>query len=340
MESIILMNSKWGNDMFVPMYLFFGGLSGGLFVVAVAADLIGIKLKQFENFSKITAVLCLPVLALAGAFIAFHLGKPERGILFPFFFKNYSSWLVIGGWSVGLAIPLVVSYAAMWHFRVNQTYRRIVGVIGMPLLGFVSFYTGLLLSGAMFVPLWSMKFLPYLFLNSGVLTGLAGSGLVYILYQAFFTQNVSQETASGSEDSSKIISILGYAILVFIFIELVEIQIFMEYLASNPIKDDNSGLFIAPNGSEFVYEYVTNGPLSTWFWWGIIGLGLTLPLVIGLIELIFEKVIKTYINWVSGFKFASILVGGAILRFVIVWGGEVKAPLAMPPALFQIPIGG
>ena len=340
MESIILMNSKWGNDMFVPMYLFFGGLSGGLFVVAVAADLIGIKLKQFENFSKITAVLCLPVLALAGAFIAFHLGKPERGILFPFFFKNYSSWLVIGGWSVGLAIPLVVSYAAMWHFRVNQTYRRIVGVIGMPLLGFVSFYTGLLLSGAMFVPLWSMKFLPYLFLNSGVLTGLAGSGLVYILYQAFFTQNVSQEAASVSEDSSKIISILGYAILVFIFIELVEIQIFMEYLASNPIKDDNSGLFIAPNGSEFVYEYVTKGPLSTWFWWGIIGLGLTLPLVIGLIELIFEKVIKTYINWVSGFKFASILVGGAILRFVIVWGGEVKAPLAMPPALFQIPIGG
>ena len=340
MESIILMNSKWGNDMFVPMYLFFGGLSGGLFVVAVAADLIGIKLKQFENFSKITAVLCLPVLALAGAFIAFHLGKPERGILFPFFFKNYSSWLVIGGWSVGLAIPLVVSYAAMWHFRVNQTYRRIVGVIGMPLLGFVSFYTGLLLSGAMFVPLWSMKFLPYLFLNSGVLTGLAGSGLVYILYQAFFTQNVSQETASGSEDSSKIISILGYAILVFIFIELVEIQIFMEYLASNPIKDDNSGLFIAPNGSEFVYEYVTQGPLSTWFWWGIIGLGLTLPLVIGLIELIFEKVIKAYINWVAGFKFASILVGGAILRFVIVWGGEVKAPLAMPPALFQIPMGG
>ena len=51
MESIILMNSKWGNDMFVPMYLFFGGLSGGLFVVAVAADLLGIKLKQFEKIS-------------------------------------------------------------------------------------------------------------------------------------------------------------------------------------------------------------------------------------------------------------------------------------------------
>ena len=73
---------------------------------------------------------------------------------------------------------------------------------------------------------------------------------------------------------------------------------------------------------------------------GIIGFGLTLPLVIGLIEMIFATVIKTYTNWVSGFKFASILVGGAILRFVIVWGGEIKAPLTMPPALFQIPISG
>ena len=355
MESIILMNSKWGNDMFVPMYLFFGGLSGGLFVVAVAADLLGIKLKQFENFSKITAILCIPVLALAGAFIAFHLGKPERGILFPFFFKNYNSWLVIGGWSVGLAVPLVVAYAAMWHYKVDQTIRRIIGVIGLPLLAFVSFYTGLLLSGAMFVPLWSMEYLPYLFLNSGVLTGLAGSGLVYILYLVLLTQNVSQQAVSGppglatgnvsfqstgSEDSSNVIRVLGFAIIVLILLELFELQRFMHYLSSNPVKNDNSGLFIAPNGSEMVYQYVTQGALSPWFWWGIIGLGLTLPLVIGLIEIIFAKVIKTYTNWVSGFKFASILVGGAILRFVIVWGGDVKAPLTMPPALFQIPISG
>ena len=56
--------------------------------------------------------MVIPVLAIAGFFIAFHLGKPERGILFPFFFKNYDSWLVIGGWTVGLSIPLVAVYAA------------------------------------------------------------------------------------------------------------------------------------------------------------------------------------------------------------------------------------
>jgi len=332
MESIILMNSKWGNDIFVPMYLFFGGLSGGLFVIAVAADLLGIKFKQFEKFARMTSYLVLPVLALAGAFIAFHLGKPERGILFPFFFKNYDSWLVIGGWSVGLAVPLVATYAALWYYKINATIRRVLGVIVSPILGFVSFYTGLLLSGAMFVPLWSQEYLPYLFLNSGVLTGLAGSGLMYVLYQNF--------GSSKSEESSGVLRLIGYAIIFFILVELFELQRFMDHLSSNPVKIDNSGYFVAPNGSVMAYEYVTQGVLAPWFWWGIIGLGLTIPLILTFIEMIFNKVIQPYVDWISGVKFASILSGGIILRFVIVWGGELKAPLTVIPQLNQIPFGG
>jgi len=332
MESIILMNSKWGNDIFVPMYLFFGGLSGGLFVIAVATDLLGIKFKQFEKFSRLTSYLVLPVLALAGAFIAFHLGKPERGILFPFFFKNYNSWLVIGGWSVGLAVPLVAAYAALWYYKIDATIRRVLGVIAFPILGFVSFYTGLLLSGAKFVPLWSQEYLPYLFLNSGVLTGLAGSGLMFVLYQTY--------GSSKSEDSSGVLRIIGYAIIFFVLVELFELHRFMDHLSSNPVKIDNSGYFVAPNGSAMAYEYVTQGVLAPWFWWGIIGIGLTLPLFLSFVEMLFEKLIKPYADWVSGVKFASILSGGIILRFVIVWGGELKAPLTVLPQLNQIPLGG
>ena len=332
MESIILMNSKWGNDIFVPMYLFFGGLSGGLFVIAVATDLLGIKFKQFEKFSRLTSYLVLPVLALAGAFIAFHLGKPERGILFPFFFKNYNSWLVIGGWTVGLAIPLVAAYAALWYYKIDATIRRVLGVIAFPILGFVSFYTGLLLSGAKFVPLWSQEYLPYLFLNSGVLTGLAGSGLMFVLYQTY--------GSSKSEDSSGVLRIIGYAIIFFVLVELFELHRFMHHLASNPVKIDNSGLFVAPNGSIMAYEYVTQGVLAPWFWWGIIIFGLTIPLILTFIEMIYDKLIQPYADWISGVKFASILSGGIILRFVIVWGGELKAPLTVLPQLFQIPLGG
>ena len=332
MESIILMNSKWGNDIFVPMYLFFGGLSGGLFVIAVTADLLGYNFKQFQNFSRLTSYLVLPVLALAGAFIAFHLGKPERGILFPLFFKNFDSWLVIGGWSVGLAVPLVAAYAALWYYKVNATIRRVLGAIAFPILGFVSYYTGLLLSGAKFVPLWSQEYLPYLFLNSGVLTGLAGSGLMFVLYQNY--------GSSKSEDSSGVLRIIGYAIIFFVLVELFELHRFMDHLSSNPVKIDNSGYFVAPNGSAMAYEYVTQGVLAPWFWWGIIGIGLTLPLFLSFVEMLFEKLIKPYADWVSGVKFASILSGGIILRFVIVWGGELKAPLTVLPQLNQIPLGG
>ncbi len=332
MESIILINSKWGNDIFIPMYLFFGGLTGGMFIVAVVADLIGIKHKAFESFSKTAALITVPVLALAGLFITFHLGKPERGLLFPFFFSNYNSWMVIGGWSVGLAFPVVVGYAALWFFEINQFYRRLLGVVGIPLLGFVSFYTGLLLSGAMFVPLWSQQYLPYLFLNSGLLTGLAGAGLMFILLHAFMSYE--------KEESSSVLQIIGYAVLAFIVIEGFEIYLFMTHLASNPDKLDEAGKFITPNGSVMAYEYVTQGALSTWFWWGIIGLGLTLPMILTFVELLFEKIIRPYANWVSSVKFASILAGGIILRFVMVWGGELKAPLNFPPALFQIPLTG
>ena len=332
MESIILMNSKWGNDIFVPMYLFFGGLSGGLFVIAVAADLLGYNFKQFQKFSKMTSYLVLPVLALAGAFIAFHLGKPERGILFPFFFKNYNSWLVIGGWSVGLAVPLVAAYAALWYYKVDATIRRVLGAIAFPILGFVSYYTGLLLSGAKFVPLWSQEYLPYLFLNSGVLTGLAGSGLMFVLYQNY--------GSSKSEESSGVLRIIGYAIVFFVLIELIELQKFMDHLSSNPVKIDNSGFFVAPNGSAMAYEYVTQGVLAPWFWWGIIVFGLTIPLILTFIEMIFNKLIQPYVDWISGVKFVSILSGGIILRFVIVWGGELKAPLTVVPQLYQIPLGG
>jgi len=355
MESIILMNSKWGNDIFVPMYLFFGGLSGGLFVIAVAADLLGYNFKQFQKFSKMTSYLVLPVLALAGAFIAFHLGKPERGILFPFFFKNYDSWLVIGGWSVGLAVPLVAAYAALWYYKIDATIRRVLGVIAFPMLGFVSFYTGLLLSGAKFVPLWSQEYLPYLFFNSGVLTGLAGAGLMIVLYQTYESSKQSGQSYAGpvglatgnvsahsskTEDSSGVLRIISYAIIFFVLIELIELQKFMDHLSSNPVKIDNSGFFVAPNGSAMAYEYVTQGVLAPWFWWGIIVFGLTIPLILTFIEMIFNKLIQPYVDWISGVKFVSILSGGIILRFVIVWGGELKAPLTVVPQLYQIPLGG
>ncbi|MCZ6627391.1 MAG: polysulfide reductase NrfD, partial [SAR324 cluster bacterium] len=310
MEPIIIMNSNWGNNPFIPLYLFFGGLTGGIFIISVVADLIGIRHKQYENLSKLTAYIDIPILGLAGFFIIFHLGQPGRGLALWNFTNIDSSWMARGGFVVLFASIFTVGYAALWYFGVDQKIRRIIGVVGIPVLGFMAIYTGLLLSGAMFVPLWSRHFLPTLFLNSGILGGLAGIGLIAVLTSYFRAE---------SEHLGGVLRVLSFAVAVVILLEFSELYMFMNHLATDSGAVVKTGNFFGPKGRVEAFEYVTQGPLAVWFWLGIIGLGLSLPFVITLIGLIFDRLIQPYIKLVALANFTLILVGGAILRFVIVW---------------------
>ncbi len=328
MEPIILWQTQWSHNSYVPLYLFFGGLTAGLFIVAVLADFVGIKLKRFENLSRIAGYSAIITLGLAGFFITVHLGKPERGMAFPVFFTNYNSWMTRGGWIVGASGGLLVLYAGMWYFSARSQIRRVIGVIGIPVLAMLAVYTGLLLSGAGFVPLWSQKFLPVLFLNSGMTTGLAAAGFIFLL--------AAPLVGSKDEDSQGIVRWVGMAIVVFIVLELYELYNFMAFLEASG-RHTPTGQFVAPKGGVAAYEYVTQGELKNWFWWGVIGVGLTIPLVLTLLEF----VMRPWVRLLATTKFALILIGGVILRFVIVWGGDMNAHLAFPPSKWPIPpLGG
>ncbi len=324
MEPIVLWQTKWSDGPFVPLYLYFGGLTAGLFIVAVLADLLGIKWKRFEMFSKVAAYSAIVMLGLAGFFITVHLGKPERGMAFPIFFTNYGSWMTRGGWIVGTSGALLVLYDVLWYFSIRSKIRRIVGVIGIPFLAMLAVYTGLLLTSAGFVPLWSNKFLPVLFLNSGLTTGFAAAGFIFLLAWPFL--------GSKDEDPQGVVRWVGLAVVVFILLELFELYSFMTYLEASGGRTP-TGQFVAPKGGKLAYEYVTKGELAPWFWWGVIGVGLTIPLVLTLVEFFvrpWERVVATT-------KFALILIGGVVLRFVIVWGGNLSAPLVFPPSKWAIP---
>jgi polysulfide reductase chain C len=340
-EPIVLWQIKWSHNILIPMYLFFGGMCAGTFIVAVLSDLLSIKFKQVENLSKVAAYAAIPMYVLAGLFVTFHLGKPERGMAYPVFFTNYNSWMVLGGWSVGIGGPFIVAYALLRYFAVRTWIRRVVGVIGIPFLVWLAVNTGLLLSNAGFVPLWSEKYLPILFLNSGVLTGLAGAGFVFLLAWPFI--------ASSKEDSRRIVHWVSFATIIFELIEIVLLYQFMTFLASFSAEAAPTGQFVIAKGAELAYEYVTSfdfcsrvncprGALAPWFWWGVIGIGLAVPLVLSLWNLI----VRRWERGIATAEFALIMIGGAILRFVIVWGGDLKAPLAFPPSKWPIPplVGG
>lgn len=360
MDPIVLWQHKWSADLFIPTYLFLGGLTAGVFIVAALADLLGVKFRRFESVSRIAALAAVPILALAGFFLTVHLGKPERGLGFPFFFTNYNSWMTRGGWVVGASAPLLILYAALWYFRVYPRLRRMLAVIGIPLLTFFAMYTGLLLSGAWYVPLWSGEYLPTLFLTSGLTTGVAAVGLIALLSWPFFGQT--------REDPGLVLRWVGFVLLLLITVELYELRSFMSYLGGGApdkaiTETTPTGEFQAAMGSRLAFEYVTGGAgypwklfrgvaktykdarpkktLAPWFWYGIVGLGLTIPLLLTLVEFVPGILSKRITDWVAGVKFALVLIGGYILRVVIVWGGDLKAPLPYPPSMWQVPgIGG
>jgi hypothetical protein len=141
-----------------------------------------------------------------------------------------------------------------------------------------------------------------------------------------------------------------------------------------PINIDTGGEFLAPSGGRLAYRYLTGGPaypsalfggtaeaalsgavsvgatpqvfhglprglnLSAWFWFGVVGLAVVVPIVLTLVEFGAEFAGHTIANGIAAVKFASVLAGGLILRFVIVWGGDIKAPLSFTPSTWQIPL--
>lgn len=364
MEPIVLWQHKWSHGPYVPAYLFFGGLTAGIFIVAVIADLIGVLSRRSATVSRLAAYLAVPILGLAGFFLTVHLGKPERGLGFPVFFTNYNSWMTRGGWVVAAGSLFVIAYAALWYFRVVPSLRRVLGVVGIPVLAFLALYTGLLLSGAGYVPLWSREYLPLLFLNSGLTTGLAAAGLIFILAWPFLGER--------GLDPRPAVRWLGLALVLLIAVELYELNSFMTHLtekaspkATAPELAVPTGQFKSPMGGRLAYEYVTGGEgypwrlfgaagpaeaveeivrpretLAPWFWWGIIGLGLTIPLALTLIEFGTDFASRRLANGIAVVKFACVLAGGLLLRFVMVWGGDLKAPLPFPPSKWPIPGAG
>jgi formate-dependent nitrite reductase membrane component NrfD len=476
MDTIVFLQDKWSHNAFVPLYLFFGGLASGMFIVAVATDLAGIWSRRAALAARFVAYGVLPILILAGFFLTIHLGKPERGLLFPIFFTNYNSWMTRGGWILGIATLFIILYAVLWFFGARWTLRRVVGIAGLiPAVG-LALYTGLLLSGSWYVPLWSRDYLPPLFLNSGLNTGLAAAGLVtlfawpwlrlgdigprpvirwfgialavLVLFEGwelyrFMRDLRSQGLLSGHESASTterfqykvepggslgpgtyvaIVTWVGDAtgveegmsadtsiqlsqpnsqiIIVTprkpgvsynIYLgpshneaqqvagslgprESVAIQNFRPGGINLPLNIQTGGEFLAPSGGRLAYRYLTGGPaypsalfggsaeaalggavsvaanptvfhnlphgrdLSAWFWFGVVGLALVIPIVLTLVEFVAELAGRTIANSVAAVKFASVLVGGLILRFVIVWGGDIKAPLSFTPSTWPIPL--
>lgn len=322
MEPIVLWQQKWGLTFNIPWYLFLGGLAGGTLTIGSLADLLGADRERFRSLARASAYVTVPAIIIGGLSLSFHLGKPERGFAFPLFFTNYQSWLTIGGWVIGAFAPLSLAYAGAWYFDLRRATRLTLAVLGIPLGVLMSLYTGFLLSAAWivpanrwYVPLWDATYLPVLFVLSGFSTALAACGLAARVPGASENPLVAAEAASVAD-------------AVALLAEGTWVYLFLGYLAAGSL------------GQQLAFRLVTRGELAPWFWGGFVATGLAIPLLATVVHFAGERVFHLRLGWVLYGKFVLVLAGGLLLRYVIVWGGDLKTPLVFPPSLWPVPTVG
>jgi protein NrfD len=328
-EPIVLWQAKWGLSFHIPWYLFLGGLAGGALTLSGLADLAGGRSAGMARFARLAAYVTVPATVLGGLSLSFHLGKPERGFAFPLFFTNYRSWLTIGGWIVGLFAPVSFGLALAWWTGTPAHRRRVLSALALPLGVLMSLYTGFLLSGAWlipgdrnYVPLWDRHYLPGLFVLSGLSTALAACGLGALVWERWPRR---RHAAPSSDEIPRMASLVDAGAIVA---EGAWVYAYLSALAAGGL------------GQQLAYRLVTRGELAGWFWGGFVAVGLVAPLVAAALHELGERWFHARLRWLLGAKFVLVLLGGLLLRYVIIWGGDLKTPLPFPPSLWPVPSAG
>ncbi|MFQ5914928.1 MAG: NrfD/PsrC family molybdoenzyme membrane anchor subunit [Nitrospinota bacterium] len=323
MESIVLLTHKWSVGPQIPLYLLLGGMAGGLLLTSAVLDVFDAPSRRRAIIARLACYMAFPCIAVGGLVLASHLGKPERGIFFPLYFKNPRSWLVIGSWIIGVYSPICLGLTAMWFFEVRRAWRLILDALAIPVSIGLAMYTGALLSGAIFaptsVPLWDPQHLPTMFLFSGITSGIAATGLGAIMARIVGWPRPIKRVAP--DMFPYLVWFLCIPLVFFLVIESMELLSF--------IQDLQEGT----PGQKVVHAYLTSKSMAPWLWGGVFGVGIGVPMMGALACLATGRraVLITFPT------FSLVLVGALIFRFVIVWGGEVKKPLVFPPQKWPVP---
>ena len=285
---------SWGIP--VAFDLFLAGLGAGALLLAVAADLFGPK--RYQTIMRTGAIIAPWPVLLGVILLVVDLGNPLRfwefllrkgpGILM----FNPDSVMSIGVWLLTIFVILSLVYLVLclvsWIFVWGAKLRQLVGVAAFCFALLVTVYTGVLLAATP-NPLWNTVFLPAVFSVSALSTGIAGVVFVLALGHLYKRAvKIDPFVPELEKINSRVIGLLLLIIILFV----------LAGIGSAPMK-----MII---GSSFGF-----------LWWiGVIGLGLIVPLLFG----IKGKANKPEASLVVS---ALVLLGGFLLRYVILIGGQI-----------------
>jgi len=288
----------WGWE--IPLYLFIGGLVAGILFFSALYTILGKENKY------VTAVKWLPI----GTPILIGIGL--LALLFDLSHVLYSwqlftnirwespmSW---GAWTLFIMTPLSALWAVSWFpdifpkldFKYDILKIALDWVISIRiylawsliiLSIILGIYTGILLSAFNARPFWNTAIMGPLFLTSGLLCGAAATIL--------FSKDHEEKLNFTKID-------LGLIVIELFFI----VHLFMGALAGTQVHIDTANMFLG-------------GAYTTSFWIFVVALGLVIPAILEILELRKYKL-------PSMLSAIMVIVGGLILRFIVVDAGQAS----------------
>lgn len=302
----------WGWD--VAIYLFLGGLTAGILVIAAVMNLRG-KENKFQLASQRLALLAPVLLSLGMFFLFLDLENKFKVWRFYATFRVTSpmSW---GSWILLLVYPLSIllilstfrkgygqTYAKIekfiqnraflakhlskfrWLFDFSEKHRNRIAQFTIPVAVLLGIYTGILLSAFGARPFWNTSLLGPLFLVSGLSTAAA---LIILLSKEHEEQHYFTKVDLG-----------------LIFVEFSLLLLFIIGMLTSSLQRARA------------VEIILGGPLTAVFWVMIVGIGLLLPALLKWWELK-GKQIPTALSP------ALVLIGGLVMRYVFVQAGQLS----------------
>ena len=286
----------WGWE--IPVYLFLGGLVAGIMIIS---GYFIFKGRYKHSYFSCFYLPHISLVLLSAGMFALFLDLEHKLYVWRLYTTfqiaspmSWGSWILILVYPTLLAttltrVPPAFQNRIKLFDRISAfiTQRPMlvknIGVLSMIVGAILGMYTGVLLSSLGARPLWNSAVLWVLFLASGLSSAAA--------FVHMITDDVYERELLAKADNG------------FLFIELFLIAQFI------------IGLLSSTRLHQHAAHLVLTGPYAATFWVFVIAIGIVIPLIIQLLA-VNHKVQHTPIAPIM------VVVGGLILRFIIVSAGQ------------------
>lgn len=274
--------------------LFLGGLGVGAFMTAVIASYFG---SRYQRVTKLGAYIAPVAVALGLLLLIWELGRPERflGPITNFQLSSVMSW--------GSVFQLLfVIVAALYALQVSrggeESPRGFWGILGLVLAVLVGLYHGMWLAVLVARPLLGSALIPVLFFTTSVALGISAILLLASL-------------SGEKEGIGQVFAKLNKVLIAALGASAVMLLLHLITLANSTLEaKEHLALLLQDFGGLF--------------WVGAVFVGLLIPLLLGAINAYTAATSEgeTVSLGLPVLVSILVLVGGFILRYVIIIAGQ------------------